>query len=849
MRLLSIELAGCKRLMWNQAAIFKMDLTQVIQLILGGNGSGKSTLMMELSPLPANGAMFNRGGYKTIRISHRNNLYELKNDFSTSNKGSHSFLKNDVELNKSRLQTSQIDLCWQEFGVNDDIRKLILGKQGMKFSQMKPTPRRQWFTLLADTNFDYALSRYQMLKEKNRDTVGALRKARERLVAETSKIITQEEQDRLKLEVEAIHRELSELDDLKAPVEHNLQRLEAQQASGLAELNQMTLRLLRTRHVAPFTAYGADELTRNDWGELEAPHFKSIASIDAYLARLKERAAAEEALINQAAKDHHKLTETLVILKKTGEEGIQSLTQKLADFRLQRDQLLTSRKLKLEGLEVHSARISLESCQEALFSVFSEIPENDDKRFNQAALKTLQENLATRRTIVLQYKNHVDKLSAQQTHLESHHGTESVECPKCFTKFKPGFSELQLKEVKEKVQAAVAKLKEEEAQVKTLEEKLEEFTNYGNLYRQYTACVKGYPALRAFWDYLDQEELPVRAPRMILALLTTFKRDLDIEAQAKQVETQIQELQVLISQAASLGNASLTETQTQLNEITLTVEAMTVHLNRIRLRHSEHVEYRRSLNEAIELGKKIDLLASNLTTLTADMVETMRREAIDHCIRQLRSQLGKKEDALTMVNQQLVLVKDLEGQIALLTTEEQALKLVTDALSPTDGLIAEGLLGFIKSFTKQMNQLIKKIWTYPLVVKPCGVSRESGVELDYKFPMMVLTADNVIDDVSEGSTGQQEVVDLAFVTTAMKYLGLSESPLFLDEPAPGLDATHKANFIVAIKSLLETQHFTQLFLISHDFHQYGALANAEVCVLDAKNIVVPETYNRHVTLH
>jgi ABC-type molybdenum transport system ATPase subunit/photorepair protein PhrA len=70
----------------------------------------------------------------------------------------------------------------------------------------------------------------------------------------------------------------------------------------------------------------------------------------------------------------------------------------------------------------------------------------------------------------------------------------------------------------------------------------------------------------------------------------------------------------------------------------------------------------------------------------------------------------------------------------------------------------------------------------------------------------------------------------------------------LDEFAITLDKEHRTKATDAIKSMMDTQSFSQLFMISHYESMYGAFANAEICVLDSKNIVVPDIYNQHVTI-
>jgi ABC-type Mn2+/Zn2+ transport system ATPase subunit len=93
-----------------------------------------------------------------------------------------------------------------------------------------------------------------------------------------------------------------------------------------------------------------------------------------------------------------------------------------------------------------------------------------------------------------------------------------------------------------------------------------------------------------------------------------------------------------------------------------------------------------------------------------------------------------------------------------------------------------------------------------------------------------------------------EIINLAFRLVAMSYLGLQDYPLYLDEPGRAFDPAHKSAVVNMVKSLLEQSTFSQIFMISHDYAQYGALANAQLCVMNPTNVVVPKDYNSHVTM-
>jgi hypothetical protein len=149
-----------------------------------------------------------------------------------------------------------------------------------------------------------------------------------------------------------------------------------------------------------------------------------------------------------------------------------------------------------------------------------------------------------------------------------------------------------------------------------------------------------------------------------------------------------------------------------------------------------------------------------------------------------------------------------------------------------------------------MNNFISKIWLYPLAVIPCGLDDDGTLELDYKFPLKVQNHPDKVPDVSKGSSAMQEIVDLAFKITAIKYLGLEDSPLLIDEFGKTFDKEHRVAAAHGIKQLIELRSFTQLFTISHYEATYGSLTNAEICVLCSNNISIPTNavYNEHVTM-
>jgi DNA repair exonuclease SbcCD ATPase subunit len=845
MRIDHITLVGYRRFGLNNISVISLTFKEILQLILGTNGSGKSSLIEQLTPLPADPKDFTKEGSKTIRITHRGNTYVLTSKFINGNK--HSFIKDTEEMNPGGTGTAQKELVRQEFGLTPDIHELLTNQE--TFTSMSPSRRREWFMQLSDTDYDYAFRVYNKLKERSRDISGALKLAKKRLVTEIAKVISADDEKRLTDEVNETLTELELLQSVRAPVDKPVAEYQSILQRHMDELTRLSTRLLRIRLIAPYGTNPEIMPQRNEWGELKLSGFTSLEEIDTVINHYKSQESVKQILINGAVTEHGKLSETMDVLIKTGAEGTKALVEKRQRLHNARLEILGKRKLDFATSDPQSATNALEAVSEQLQAIFSAIPSNEDKRYTQARLGEVQQLMFDTQT---KRGNHAMMLQGYQRdarHMENHKTMATISCPACSHTWVNGYSEESYQHVLKLATLTEEEIETLDKQLKALQEEKASIEEYGTFYRDYVRTVRSWPVLNSFWQYLDDTGFVVRSPRMVISALETYRMDLGFEIDALKIDREIDELQQLIRSSEQVGDANLADIREKRNTIGEQISTWTEELSDLRTRVQAYQTYRRQLDEAIELGHKIRDLQENAVLVNESMVEMLRRETINHCIRQLQSTLARKEETLGAVALQKGIIVDLEKQIENLTIQDEAAKLLVKHLSPTDGLIAEGLLGFIRVFTTQMNAIIRKVWSYPLVVQDCGISGEAGAELDYKFPMMVQTKDNLVPDVSRGSTGMKEIVNLAFKVVAMRWLNITEGPLYLDEFAASFDEAHKSAASTAIKALMDQQPFTQLFIISHNYSQYGQFARSEVCVLDERNITVPATYNQHVVIN
>lgn len=853
MRIKSLELVECNRLNTKSIQRFVIRPKQLVQLILGSNGSGKSSIVKMLTPLPPDKEDFRKNGWKFIEIEHRGSDYALKSTFEQKTPH-HSFIKDGEEQNPGGTVGAFMTLCEKEFNLTPDVHKLLTDE--ITFTQMGATKRREWFTRLSDISYDFALSIFGKLKDYSRDTTGALRNNKKRIVIETAKIISAEEEGRLRKDVEETTKELRLLISQSAPLDRPVSTYQENQRSILDELHRLSQRLVRLKVAAPYGVtdpYSIDPrrpVERDEWRELIYPVFSSIEDIDSLVDQLRHEATSKETLINKAVQEHTKLEEMVAILERTGKEGVASLQEKMRVQRQERDEVLSRRKLHIEGINARDAISALNSVQDILTEVFGAIPSNEDKRYSRVRLQELQEQhdkLKHERAQKLQKQT---MIIARRSHLESHKDAEAITCPKCVHSWRPGYDAGRIAEYNAHIQTLEDEMVAIDKQVVDVHEEIVKIQEYSTMYRDYMNCVRNWPVLQPFWNYLTESDYVITSPRKALSEMGVFRADLELERQAAKIEDSILETMKLIESAQKVGDADLTDTKHKLDDCSLQISTMTAALTELRGKIGNYMRYRSQVLEAESLSKKIKDLMVGAEKCTADMVEMMRRETLSHCIDKLSHTLAVKQDTLNAANTQRALIVSLENEIKRLTTEEEAAKALVVELSPTDGLIAEGLFGFIRKFNSQMNTLIRKIWAYPLKVLDCGVAGSTGAELDYKFPLMVNKESNVVSDVSKGSSGMIEIVDLAFKVTAMFYLGLQESPLYMDEFGKTFDEVHRTQAMHVIKSLLDQKPFTQLFMISHYESTHGSFTNAEICVTCPNNITTPaeSKYNQHVTI-
>lgn len=852
MKIISLTLTGNVKMMLRHISYVAYQPNRDIQLIVGTNGSGKSSLMWELSPLPADKDHYTTDGSKVVEIEHAGELYRLTSWFMPSPKHSFFRIRDGEELNPGNTLTVQKELCEKVFGYTTAIHQVITGR--VRFTSMEKKARREWIQRLSPTSYEHALYVYRQVQDALRGSTSGLRLAKQQMVEKEAQVISIAEQQKLEKEIEKMHADLQIMLELRKPVEENSSSIEARVGEGRARLRAIATQLLCMKIEHPYTLYGEPAeavLVRNEWGELTSVKFTSTAQVTEYIQSLKVQMAQVQTRIDEASKSHAKLKKTAEVLEQTGLKSRESMEGDIKKFQgLQAEhwgQCKFKDAMVLDDLDVRLAQAALESVTETLYRLLEDFPENQDKRFSKAVKETLLAARLELKTQLDEKQKGMHQLNAQINHHQNHSNDKLLSCPACRHQWMPGDKSQAIKELQAKAEVEGEAIKALEKQIAEKDEKLSELDAYFNQYRQYLDLTRTAPVLNPLWTYLAEKQYLIEQPKRILSVLSGFAGDLQQLREIRLLGEQITETERLIAAAAGVGEANLTTTLADLKEVEQRIEGETQTLTQYRTWLTRYESYRKALSEAESLGSQVETLQTNLNTWQDEAIETLRREMLNHAIRQFQVSMNAKETTLASITAKRSEVNLLANQIKEHEENIVTFKAMRDELSPTEGLIAKGLLGFVQSLIEEMNLTIETIWAYPMSMLDCASMVDDSAELDYAFPLRVNNLPRPVPDISEASDGQKEVIDLAFKLVLMKYENLDRDILLLDEFGKAMDTAHKHAAAQAIGRIIQDYGFGQIFVVSHDAHIHGAL-QADVNVLDAANIITPEVYNEHLEL-
>lgn len=812
MKITKLILRNCDRFFLNQIKEIVYTPQSPYQLITGNNGSGKSSLLEELSPLPPDKNKFTTNGYKEIHIVHEGKRYLLINDFTKGGSGQHSFKLNDEELNDGQNVSTQLQLVKEHFKYTKEIHELVIGKK--RFTTMTGLQRRDWFVKIANVDMTYIMNLFNNVKTAFRDNQGAIKLQTKRLASSLEQLLPKEEEQALQKETDEYQQIIDKLVSLIPREIENVEVYEARLQTLTQELHEMF----------------------KDAKDNVEPERNNTKSFEDYRLLVEGQINKTQFLKQQfqeAKQKHLELEEKYSKINWDENLSEEEVRKELVEIESILRTLGTP--INFNG-DINQAIEEALKIKQPLEEWCTTAPTNTDGRFNPDKVDTTRSRFEACDLRLRDIKEGIARLESHIEHIKS--SRFETHCPSCQFRFftSPG---------NEKLPQFEEKLKRGYDTLPRVEKECEELLAYLTEYRQYEEAflyckrtfILPHPLLSGFFDKLlglNFRDTPLVAVGQIDKYIQVLKDTQTFNTLTERkrfLETILVTLQG--GEGAFLKNLLL--------ESDVKLSSLQGEINQLIQKQEQLKDQYRQTKRYFDLLTALDEKFEEYEKIQDNIELAIEKTFLDESLVTFKKTFYTLSERLAEMKTKRKVVEDIEKYLEELKTREGEFKVLLDVLNPNDGLIAKTLLGFIRHFLEQFNQLIGHIWTYDMKV----VAEESSeFTKNYNFPLKQANKAMPSQDVRESSKGQQEMVDFAFLLLTMRYLGLSHFPLLLDELGGGFTEVHRIHIFNYLKQLVETGQVEQLFLISHNTTSHDTLNLADVICFDPQGIMMDERTNK-----
>jgi hypothetical protein len=812
-----IYLKGFKHLALSNIKELEYRTDTPLQLILGGNGSGKSSILRELSPLPAIASYYHPGGVKEIDIQHNGSEYKLRSIINGTAK--HSFIKDGVELNPGNgTGVVQKELVEREFNYTPLIQKILTGE--MSFTSMAPNQRRELLTTISDLKLDYVLGFFNKLKQAHRDTVGAIKHVTLKQSNINTELLSMGDMSKLEEEAVQITADIRKL--IPQSVNHAVypEAKERKLMDTISNFESHLNELLDTRNKSVGNGYG------------------SLESVEALLDINAKKTYAIEEDIKNTLNSISDISELADIVENT-DNGIDTLTDRKATLEVE----LKNRRI-LDGItyvgELKDVLPALSSASKDLYELWLGLSDDmiicnrEEYTGCVDAVNESKQSLNISNSRINDLKIHLDKAIRAKDN--------SVTCPKCQTLFSlDKNSDVTCIETLKSKLVDLGNAHESIAKdCKVLEDKLYGYETYIRYFKQIQTYVLKTDVLLPMWNHFkDIKNIVDKTPNVVDFLRTEYIR-IENNLSVINIQKEISEIDKVLGIHKLAETTNVCQKKASLEE---RLDGLYASKDALVIERKKALAVIMEYERLLKIQDLCEAAAMGISKEFAEWVESNILDSVSSKINLLQGRLATVQSILRKKETLVYSLNDLTQSNADLLLENKAYAAIMDELSPTEGLIAEQMHGYMECFMDQVNSVIASVWEYEMSVKVCGFE-ENG--LDYKFPLNV--QGELVPEIKMGSKGQTDIIDFAFTVVTMGYLGLQDYPLYMDEIGASFDHKHRSNLIQYIKRLLESRQCAQLFMVNHYSQMYGGLASTNILVLSEDGIITPDTYNTHTRI-
>lgn len=806
MRLEKLYLKNYLRLYVSGIREVTYEPNKKIQIILGKNGSGKSSLLQEVVPNVIDDKLdYGEGGLKEIFYSHNGKQYHLGFDRDS---GKYFFKVDQEELNPTGLLKIQKQLIEDEFSITKDIHELLLSNIGL--TNMSVGERKRWFTsILTDVDYNLALKIYNQAKNRMKELQAYIKLTKSKLISDENLLS--------KLDKDAVTRTKNDI----------------------ANLNRLLEALIEAKE--PYEEFSYDNLLReldlslNSAERLLADLSTMDVKHDSMEERLKSVEYQHKSLVEKRDRLKREIGE-IEDLKISNSEDKQALEKERENLIEKRDRLLKENFLNLEISSLKDLYNEFSQSVIYLTELQSEMLEfktyysyiSDIARYKEQNI-LLEKSVHYNNTKLLLLEEKIKQMENLKEHQET--------CPNCKHTWIPNFDiylyEKAIKERKD-LENKLKHLTEEHEENDTIVKKTQHLLSLHEKFKNYFQTKSSQVLL----NYILTETDMFENIAMLSDLITKIQMMLESISSLPDIEDRLKEIDNKLEIFKHVNSAKLEAMFGRLeslkNDFSKTIEEINYNYKTIE-KYKVAVEKHRKLKSILDslLEKKKILKKSSEAE-----AKRLRNSYLSKTIMLLKKIISEEESNLVEME---ILKERYMGYVEEIGIYEKRLastNILIDMLSPNKGIIGRSVTKSINEIIEKMNDVINQVWSYEIKIEPCDINDS---DLTFRFPVKINGVKS-IKDVSKGSSGIKDIIDLAFKIVAMEYLDLLEYPLILDEFGNTMDPEHRVKAYDYIESLSKT-YFSQIYIVSHFETMYNRFIDVDVNILNNEGLGYTQKYN------
>lgn len=804
-----VRIVNCNRFALGGRKDITLKPKSKIQMILGTNGSGKSSFVeLCFSPLSPSPNDFDDGGYWEFKCTDKGSTYFLSADYD---KKKYQFFKDGGEnLNPGGTITVQDALVEQHLGYTRYIHNLLILQN--RLTQMNPRERGDVISNISREDLSFAYSKFREWTKEYNSSRSVQRFLLGRIAEEETKLMPDEDKVQITENIKKIKLELRELLSLDRPHYDDSVTMEMVKSLKDSFISSADKFLRLDPPVTKFTDSDSmqsyiDALTGKY--ELLSDELKKLSS---EVSRVESRKNELEKL---STTNIDEINDEITKLEEYMSQIPESTIDIPEELMKPADHLIATLINRLGCLHDNPEEADLDY-REAL---------NESNKITEAINKGEYE--------IANISSRIDEMIS----------VNEIQCPNCQSVFKPGVNEEELSKLQERLLRGRQYVFELDKKGRTIMDQLSLLESHRDAMDDlYKLRDQHYNQNVGLFMYIDSLG-GFRKGKGLISFLSIYSREVTNSTRRARILDRLKVLKTVLNEHAG-KNLEIVEIKQEFNRLDSIYNEKFEDLRKISELKDMEVNTKNKLGKYAKAYDEVLVFYDKLSASVKHMLIKEYLIMVDVEISRRQSTLALNESALS--NNELIetLIKDLKIQLDKTNLDVEAYKSMVDAINPRTGLIAERMYAQIGSKIEGINTIISKVWNYDFTVKMPDIT--SG-RLDYRFP--ILSAGTERSDISKGSGSMRDIVDTAFAILVHHSLKLDGFPIYLDEFDSPFDGVHTSNMVSMVKDLADSGRYGHVVVISHDENIQAAFPDAEVLVLDDRNLDSNKTVNTHVTFN